>query len=139
MKNALVVIGVGAIVLAGGWWYLSHRNTVVAENSPQENAEVAQERTAQEEETESPSASIGDENLVEFQCDDGKEITAVFTRDIVGLTLSDGRQMELRQALSGSGIRYVNANATIIFHGKGEGAFLTEGNQTTFENCVAMI
>ena len=32
MKNALVVVGIGAIILAGGWRYLAHLNDEVVED-----------------------------------------------------------------------------------------------------------
>lgn len=134
MRNALIVVGVGALVLAGGWWYLAQVNTTIVKN-------IQKESPAQNEgETSTPlqqGASIGEENLVEFRCAEGKTITAVFARDIVGLTLSDGRQMELRQDVSASGIRYVNAVETIEFRGEGDEGFLMEGGKTTFTNCRA--
>lgn len=138
MKNALLIVGLGALILAGGWWYLADMNTIETKNTmkqAEEEARDAEPLPAQQ----APSASIGDENLVEFNCDGGRKMTVVFTREIVGLTLSDGRQMELRQAEIGSGVRYVNVGETIAFHGKGEGAFLVEGGATTYANCAAMI
>ncbi len=63
-------------------------------------------------------------------------MTAVFTRDIVALTLSDGRQMTLRQAVSGSGIRYLNNTETIEFRGKGNGGYLMENDKTTYADCT---
>jgi membrane-bound inhibitor of C-type lysozyme len=140
MRNALIVIGIGAIVLLGGW-YLANRNTIKTTNT---NTDTPQPQEMPSDDTpipvqQTPGASIGDENLVQFRCDDGKSITAVFARDIVGVTLSDGRQMELRQSASGSGVRFENIDETIEFHGKGEGAFLVEAGVTTYENCVAAL
>ncbi len=86
--------------------------------------------------TERQGASIGEENLVEFACAEAKTMTAVFTRDILGLTLSDGRQITLRQAESDSGIRYLNNTQTIEFRGGGEQASLVEGGGATYANCV---
>ena len=137
MKNALLMVGIGAIIVGGGWYFAS-RNTLTTKNS---NSGAAQEVMPSADTPaparQAPGASIGDENLVQFSCSDGKSLTAVFTRDIVGLTLSDGRQMELRQAVSGSGIRYVNANESIELRGKGDDASLIEGGVTTFADCAA--
>jgi len=82
-------------------------------------------------------AAIGDENLVTFMCEGGKTITAVFERDIVGVTLSDGRQLVLRQAQSGSGIRYLSNDTTVEFRGKGNEASLSENGITTYTACTA--
>lgn len=135
MRNALVFVGIGALVLAGGWWYMN-RIDVSARNENAgafENREV--DRPAQE--AQPPSASIGEENLVELHCADGKSITAVFARDIIGLTLSDGRQMELRQDPEDSA-RYFTVGGAIEFRVIGEdGAVLVEGGRTTHANCVA--
>jgi|GEM_PF-219208 membrane-bound inhibitor of C-type lysozyme len=60
----------------------------------------------------------------------------------VALTLSDGRAMTLPQTISGSGIRYANADESLVFWSKGNTAFITEGISTssvqTFANCVAL-
>jgi len=60
----------------------------------------------------------------------------------VALTLSDGRAMTLPQTISGSGIRYANADESLVFWSKGNGAFITEGTGSnapqTFSNCVAL-
>lgn len=82
-------------------------------------------------------AAIGDENLVTFACEGGKTITAVFERDIVGVTLSDGRQLVLRQAESGSGIRYLSNDTSVEFRGKGNEGSLIESGVTTYAGCVA--
>ena len=141
MKNAALGLFAGVVILSGigAWWYLSGMNTVRTTNE----AERREAETPPSDDTpvptrQAPGASIGDENLVQFQCDDGKTITAVFARDIVGLTLSDGRQLELRQA-SGSDIRYTNPHETLDFGSKGEDGYFSEGGEVTYEHCVARI
>ncbi|MEK7509845.1 MAG: MliC family protein [Patescibacteria group bacterium] len=145
MKNALIIVGIGALILAGGWWYLARMNTETARNSWQP--------PTSEPRTEGPygpppsavlehGAGIGKENTVEFACADGKTITAVFARDIVGLTLSDGRQITLREAASASlagqaGIRYLNSTQTIEFRGEGNTASVIENGTTTYTHCIA--
>lgn len=74
-----------------------------------------------------------------FQCEDGKSIGAVFYDDSVDLKLSDGRMMQLPQAISGSGARYANDDESFVFWNKGDTAFVTEGpdNTMTFKTCVS--
>ncbi len=76
---------------------------------------------------------------VKFVCKDDKSIDATFFSGKVDLTLSDGRSMSLPQTLSGSGIRYANADETFVFWSKGDTAFVTEGadGKETFADCVA--
>ena len=52
---------------------------------------------------------------VTFDCKDDKSIAAAFYTDKVDLTLSDGRSMSLPQTMSGSGIRYANADETRLY------------------------
>lgn len=140
MKNALIgfLAGGAVIVLsAGAWWYWNDVETVVNDRteptSGHEESATPQETPTIEEQ----GAAIGDENLVVFRCQGGATITAVFERDIVGLTLSDGRQLVLRQAVSGSGIRYLSNDQKIEFRGKGNESSLAENGMTTFSSCVA--
>lgn len=69
-----------------------------------------------------------------YFCEEGT-IDATFSKDKVDLVLSDGRSVTLPQTVSGSGIRY--EKDSIVFIGKGDDAFLTENDKTTFTNCVA--
>jgi hypothetical protein len=135
MRNALLVVGAGALVLAGGWWFLASEQTARNDSSPAPISEEAAQNAGTE--PIAPGASIGGENLVEFRCDGGNSVTAVFARDIVGLALSDGRQMELRLK-EGTESQYENLSGTIEFRGVGEGAMLVEGGKTTYANCAAM-
>ena len=139
MRNALVFVGIGAIILAGGSWYLAHMNTGTATSSPAPTPATKQQTAPAENQpsTENQGAAIGSESTVTFKCDNNKRITAVFERDIVGLTLSDGRQFTLRQSISGSGIRYLSNDTKIEFDGKGNEGFLLESDKTTYANCVA--
>ncbi len=76
---------------------------------------------------------------VVFVCKDDKTIEATFYADKVDLTLSDGRSMSLPQTMSGSGIRYADADETFVFWSKGDTAFVTEGadERETFSDCVS--
>ena len=95
---------------------------------------------------------------VSYQCDGGKNITATYysgpasaaaatnepptPNGSVALVLSDGRSMTLPQTISGSGIRYANADSSLVFWSEGNTAFITEGAGSdapqTFSNCIAL-
>lgn len=91
-------------------------------------------------------------STVRYQCQGNKTIVADFYdgkssvgsdgRPIPGgravVQLSDGRKFSLPQTLSGSGIRYADPSAAIVFWSKGDTAFLEEGpSQTvTYRDCV---
>jgi membrane-bound inhibitor of C-type lysozyme len=71
-----------------------------------------------------------DEKVERFHCDGKKWIDARFFEEpvpYVALELSDGRKLNLAQALAASGVRYVNVTETIQFWNKGRGARLEEG------------
>jgi membrane-bound inhibitor of C-type lysozyme len=71
-----------------------------------------------------------------FFCDGGKSIRAVFMTDGAEITLSDGRTMNLTQAVSADGGRYANSDESFVFGTKGNGAFVTENATTTYANCI---
>ena len=89
---------------------------------------------------------------VSFACDAGKTINASFYEGeskpapspgepptpggSVAVTLSDGRAMTLPQTISADGTRYANADESFVFWAKGNGAFVTEGNDQTYANCI---
>ncbi len=129
--------GIIILSMAGAWWYLSEQHTLRAEN------EAIDQPTPPSDDTpirhpNPVGASIGDENLVQFECTEGI-ITAVFARDILGLTLPDGRQIELRQNEVVSDMLFHNVDGSIEFRGSDAGASLIENSETTYANCVARI
>ena len=66
-------------------------------------------------------------------------MNAVFTngtQSSVKLTLSDGRELSVPQAVSGSGARYANSNETFVFWNKGNTAFIEENGKTTYSGCT---
>jgi membrane-bound inhibitor of C-type lysozyme len=71
-----------------------------------------------------------------YKCDGQKTIATTYYTNKVALNLSDGRKLELPQTISGSGARYANADESFVFWNKGNTAFITENNKTTFENCI---
>ena len=54
----------------------------------------------------------------------------------VRLSLSDGRELNLRQTISASGIRYANPDESIVFWSKGNTAFMEEDGVEIYQNCV---
>lgn len=86
-------------------------------------------------------AAVADEAViakVDYACADDKTIAATYYADKVDLVLSDGRTMTLPQTMSGSGIRYADADESFVFWSKGDDAFATEGDdeKPTFADCV---
>ncbi len=75
---------------------------------------------------------------VKYSCAGGKTIVATYYSDKVDVVLSDGRVMHLPQTMSGSGIRYADADETVVFWSKGKTAFVTEGKgaKQTYADCA---
>jgi len=76
---------------------------------------------------------------VTYACDGGKTAHAIYHASNVQLLLSDGRNLTVPHAISGSGARYANDDESFVFWNKGTTAFITEGlgqaATTTFANC----
>jgi membrane-bound inhibitor of C-type lysozyme len=75
---------------------------------------------------------------VNYACADDKTIEATYYADKVDIVLGDGREMTLPQTMSGSGIRYANADESFVFWSKGNTAFATEGDtdEPTYADCT---
>ena len=71
-----------------------------------------------------------------YACSDSKTIEAVYQKERVDLVLSDERHLKLPQVISASGARYANADESFVFWNKGDTAFITEGKETTYHDCV---
>jgi membrane-bound inhibitor of C-type lysozyme len=140
MNKAYIFIAAALVLAAGSCWYYTSLNIETAHNDalpPRAQQEGGKEESPPPETNTTVSARGGEEALASYTCAEGKTMTTVFMRDLVDLTLSDGRQLTLTQATSGSGIRYTNSSETIEFRGKGEDAYLQEGETITYEDCVA--
>lgn len=74
-----------------------------------------------------------------FICQDNKKIDAEFKSDSVLLKLSDGRQKEVKQAVTASGERYASEDEMFVFWTKGVTAFIQEGEQTSFADCSQIV
>ncbi len=75
--------------------------------------------------------------IVTYSCDNKKTIEATYlnTAGQVALKLSDGRIMTLDHAMSADGARYATPDESIVFWSRGDTAFMTEGDKTTYQNC----
>lgn len=86
--------------------------------------------------TTATSAAATETGRGTFKSADGKEMTAVYTSDeMVTLTLPDGSTKKLKQAVSGSGIRFVDGDQEWVEH-QGEGMYTVAGKQV-FDGKVA--
>lgn len=137
MRNAYIIIGIGAIVLVAGGWYLTTLNTSSARNTGESPIETANDTNEGPKDpiSEIQGAAIGEGNEMLFTCAGGKSMTAIFTRDILALTLSDGRQITLRDSSTPTQVRYMNTNASVELHGVGDQVFLEENGATTYFSC----
>lgn len=137
MKAGILIAGF-VLVVAGATFFLMQRAEpeIQVEEPLQKQIETTHEEVPPAP-TEHQGASIGEENLVEFTCAEGKTMTAVFARDILGLTLSDGRQMTLRQAEGEGSIRYLNNTQTIELREEQGAVSLVEGKEATYVECVS--
>lgn len=114
-KTLILLNALGVILLAGGVVYLQKTVTGI------------------QKQTTTPIDTIKN---VTYTCSEDKTIEANFYEDKVELSLSDERNLLLMQALSGSGVRYTNSDESTTFWTKGNTAYLQEGEETTFNNCV---
>lgn len=71
---------------------------------------------------------------VAYFCNEGR-ITTTFGTSSVSLVLRDQPPVVLPQVVSGSGMRYERGDLALV--GKGNNAFVTKGDKTIFNNCVA--
>ncbi|MEN9561133.1 MAG: hypothetical protein RIQ56_406 [Candidatus Parcubacteria bacterium] len=86
-----------------------------------------------------PDVTVPASNTISaiFSCAHGKSFSATFIDDTVRLKLSDGREISLPRAISGSGARFANADESFVFWNKGDTAFVLESGTTTYEGCVS--
>ena len=73
-----------------------------------------------------------------FVCENEKTINAVFFSEKAELSLSDGRNVILFQAISASGARYANQDESFVFWNKGDTAFIEENGIQTFSSCLVL-
>ena len=73
-----------------------------------------------------------------YTCDAGKKFEAVyFPADQQKATLMlEGKTIDLKQGPSGSGTRYADAAGTLTLSSKGATAFIEQGGQQSYANCI---
>jgi membrane-bound inhibitor of C-type lysozyme len=72
-------------------------------------------------------------NAVTYYCQEGI-LKAVYGKSDVAVTFPDGHSLVLPQSVSADGGRY--ESGTTVFWSKGDNAFVTEKDKTTYTNCV---
>jgi membrane-bound inhibitor of C-type lysozyme len=73
-----------------------------------------------------------------FVCGADKRLNAIFDNGPqpgVRLSLSDGREMDLPQVVSASGVRFANGDESFVFWNKGNTAFIEENGKRTYRDC----
>lgn len=125
-KNKLLLL-VGAVavllILGGGFYYLMNKNST---------------STTSESTAPAPTAGGGQVIQAEYTCEDDKTIQATFNNHTdmsADLVLSDGTEVALPLAPSGSGARYANEDESIVFWTQGNTAFLEENGTQTYTDC----
>lgn len=74
--------------------------------------------------------------VIYFFCQDKKTISVSFKDQSAKIILSDGRYLDLPQAMSASGARYASSDENLVFWNKGDTAFLEENGTETFTGCA---
>lgn len=127
--RTLVSIIILVAIIAGAWWLVARGGSAAPSQTPHQIAQAT------------------------FACSNNKSISAIFYEGSstpsespdqpptpggsVALSLSDGRTMTLPQTISADGGRYANADESLVFWTKGNGATITEGTQPTYTCIVA--
>ena len=125
MKNKTLLILIAVVIVLGIIFLVMYES--------KKSTQIAVETFPVEEAAPVEGEIIND---VTFVCTGDKTINAQFRSSSVDLQLNDGRTMTLPQAISASGARYANADESFVFWNKGDTAFVTEGSETTFQDCV---
>lgn len=73
---------------------------------------------------------------VTYVCDGNATIQAQFFDDKAELEMPDDSSLLLTQGISASGVRYTNSDESLTFWTKGNTAFMQEGENITYNNCV---
>ena len=87
------------------------------------------------------ATSASSDKRAVFDCADGSSIAATFhlpADTSVDIVLSDGRELSLPHAISGSGARYATSGEAIVFWNKGNSAFIQENGTTTYDDCTTI-
>ena len=148
MKKSIWIIVIIVIFCAGAAaWYAGRKN----------DAGSAGETPSGQ--TGLPEQSAAGEQIFIAQavyvCDGGKTVKASFYEGepvfvepgqmpipagSVKIVLDDGRNFDLPQTISASGVRYANEDESFIFWNKGDGVLIFEnGEEKNYTNCAAPV
>ena len=125
-KTILIIIAILLVVVAGALFVENRKNHNLKETEPVQNEINTQNETQ-------PDV------VARFDCPNGAFIDAKFfnqePNNSVDITLSDGRNYKLPQAISASGARYANADESFVFWNKGDMAFTMENENIVLNEC----
>ena len=143
-RNTLVVVLILLVCIVAGVFLWNNRNAPYLAQFLGSNIATTTAQTNTEQ--------VGQAT---YTCSGGKTITASFF-DLQNppkqlpdamptptgsalVVLSDGRSMTLPQTISGSGVRYANADESFVFWNKGNTAFIEEGSNQdqTYTGCIS--
>lgn len=79
-------------------------------------------------------STLEDPNSITYYCKEGI-IKALYGKDTVELTFSDGHKESMNISMSASGARY--ESGTRVFWTKGDNAFMQDGDNQIYSKCVA--
>jgi membrane-bound inhibitor of C-type lysozyme len=138
-KKASVVLLIVIIIAAAGVWFFGREKTkpVLLDNSKNvatTTVENNQSSGACSLSSPNCTAATTSANIITYFCQEGILI-ANYASSSVSLTLKDGKNLVLPQAMSASGIRY--EKGITVFISKGDNSYLMEKNIITYTNCVA--
>ena len=60
----------------------------------------------------------------QYRCEDGQQFSARFEQEKAQITVDGGREIELTQVRSASGVRYISDDQMLALHTKGDEAIL---------------
>ncbi len=143
-KNIWIIVVVVIFCVGATAWYVGRRNDAGPAG------ETPSEQTAPPEQSAAGEQAFVAQAI--YACDGGKTITASFYEGepvfiepgqmpipagSVKVVLSDGRNFELPQTISASGVRYANEDESIIFWNKGDAVMIFEnGEEKDYANCA---
>lgn len=146
MKKSIWIIVIIVIFCAGAAaWYAGRKNDAGSSGETPSGQTGLPEQSAAGEQTFIAQAV--------YACDGGKTVTASFYEGEpifvepgqmpipagnVKIVLDDGRNFDLPQTISASGVRYANEDESFIFWNKGDAVMIFEnGEEKNYTNCAA--
>lgn len=81
------------------------------------------------------SVSAQSTQRISYQCEGGRTFSVDYAQEMAQLRLDSVNVILLPRVVSGSGIRFSNGSTTL--YSQGTQAFIEEGEQRTYSNCVS--